>query len=211
MFADVTKELVDSKGLIAILLDGSVQSAPAVQSAITDGRVQITGNFTSAEANDLKAVIDSGSLPVSLKIEQSSVVGPTLGQNALQVGILAGLIGLLLVILWLVLFYRGLGLVTGMAIVVMGIIYLGLLALLSAFGWFSLTLSGVAGIIVNIGLSADSSILILECFHEQVRKGRSIKSAARTGVHEGIWTSVDADVVTLVLLLLALCGFACVG
>ena len=197
-FADVTSELVSTKGQIAILLDGKVECAPAVQSAITGGQVQITGNYTSQEANDLKAIINSGSLPVSLTIDQSSIVGPTLGQGALWVGIVSAGIGLALVMIWLILFYGGLGFITGLSICVMAILYMGLLALLSSFGMFSLTLPGIAGVIVNIGLSADSSILIMECFHEQIRNGRSVKAAAYGGAKEGIFTSLDADIVTLV-------------
>ncbi len=197
-FGEVTSELASSKGQIAILLDGKVECAPAVQSAITTGQVQITGNYTADEANDLKTIINSGSLPVSLSIDQSSIVGPTLGQSALWVGIISAAVGLALVLIWMILFYGGLGFITGLSIVIMGVIYLGLLALLSAFGQFSLTLPGIAGIIVNIGLSADSSILIMECFHEQVRNGRSVKAAAEGGAREGILTSIDADVVTLV-------------
>ena len=197
-FADTTKELADDKGKIAIVLDGVVKSAPAVQSAITDGRVQITGNYSSEEANNLKAIIDSGSLPVSLTVESSSVVGPTLGNSALMVGIISALIGLAVVIVWLLLFYKGLGLLTSAAVLIMSLVYLGLLAMLSQLGWFSLTLPGIAGIIVNIGMSADSSILIMECFHEQIRRGKSVKSASVSGVHEGIFTSIDADLVTLV-------------
>lgn len=197
-FADVTSELVSTNGQIAILLDGKVECAPAVQSAITGGQVQITGNYTSQEANDLKAIINSGSLPVSLNIDQSSTVGPTLGQDALWVGIISAGIGLALVMVWMILFYGGLGFVTGLSICVMAILYMGLLALLSSFGMFSLTLPGIAGVIVNIGLSADSSILIMECFHEQIRNGRSVKAAAYGGAKEGIFTSLDADIVTLV-------------
>lgn len=197
-FADVTSELVSTKGQIAILLDGKVECAPAVQSAITGGQVQITGNYTSQEANDLKAIINSGSLPVSLSIDQSSIVGPTLGQGALWVGIVSAGIGLALVMIWMILFYGGLGFITGLSICVMAVLYMGLLALLSSFGMFSLTLPGIAGVIVNIGLSADSSILIMECFHEQIRQGRSVKAAAIGGAKEGIFTSLDADIVTLV-------------
>ncbi len=197
-FADVSRELVSSNGQIAILLDGVVNSAPAVQSAITTGEVQITGNYTSEEANQLKTIIDSGSLPVSLSIEQASTVGPTLGQNALWSGILAALIGLALVIVWMFVFYRGLGLLPVCSILVMSLVYLGLLAGLSQLGWFSLTLPGIAGIIINIGMAADSSILIMECFHEQIREGKSVKTASLSGVKEGILTSIDGDVVTLV-------------
>lgn len=197
-FGAVTRELVADHGQIAILLDGVVESAPAVQSAITNGQVQITGNYTVEEANALKTIIDSGSLPVSLSIEQASTVGPTLGQQALWSGILAALIGIALVIVWMLVFYKGLGLLPAASIVLMSIVYLGLLALLSQVGWFSLTLPGIAGIIVNIGMSADSSILIMECFHEQIREGKSVKTASTAGVKEGIFTSLDADVVTLV-------------
>ena len=197
-FASVTRQLVSTNGKIAILLDGVVESAPAVQSAITNGQVQITGNYTVEEANSLKTIMDSGSLPVSLSIEQASTVGPTLGQQALWSGILAALIGIALVVVWLLVFYKGLGLLPAASIFLMSVVYLGLLALLSQVGWFSLTLPGIAGIIVNIGMSADSSILIMECFHEQIREGKSVKTAATAGVKEGIFTSLDADVVTLV-------------
>lgn len=197
-FGDVSTALVENHGKIAIVLDGVVQTAPAVQSAITGGQVQITGDYDLEGARSLKSIIDSGSLPVTINVEQSSVVGPTLGNDALMVGIFAALIGLAIVLIWLLLFYRGMGLLAGASVVVMACIYLGLLATFSIAGWFSLTLPGIAGIIVNIGLAADSSILIMECFHEQVRKGRSFAAAAKDGVHEGIFTSLDADIVTLV-------------
>ena len=197
-FAKVSSDLVATHGQIAILLDGVVKSAPSVQSAITGGQVQITGSYTSEEAQALKAIIDSGSLPVSLTIQQASTVGPTLGQHALQTGVFAALIGLACVILWVLIFYQGLGLLPAVSILIMTLVYLGLLAGLSQLGWFSLTLPGIAGIIVNIGMAADSSILIMECFHEQIRKGKSIKTASTAGTHEGIFTSIDADIVTLV-------------
>lgn len=197
-FADVSRKLVSTHGQIAILLDGKVESAPAVQAAITNGQVQITGNYSVEEANSLKTIIDSGSLPVSLSIEQASVVGPTLGQQALWSGLLAAFIGLALVVIYMLVFYKGLGLLPAASVIVMTIVYMGLLALLSQVGWFSLTLPGIAGIIVNIGMSADSSILIMECFHEQIREGKSVKTASTAGVKEGIFTSLDADVVTLV-------------
>ena len=197
-FYEVSSELVSDNGQIAILLDGVVESAPAVQAAISNGQVEISGDYTVDEANDLKTIITSGSLPVTLTIEQSSTVGPTLGSNALWSAIIAAIIGLALVVVWMLVFYRGLGLLPVVSIVVMGIIYLGLLAGFSQLGWFSLTLPGIAGIIVNIGMAADSSILIMECFHEQIRQGKSVKTASRTGVKEGMFTSLDADIVTLI-------------
>ena len=143
-------------------------------------------------------MLESGSLPVSFHYEQSQVVGPTLGQDALMSGLLVAILGLTLVILYLICFYRGLGLLTAAAMVVFAIFYLGLLATLSAFGLFSLSLAGIAGIVLTIGMAADSSILVLERFREEIRMGRSVRAASITGVRHGIETSIDADLVTLV-------------
>lgn len=197
-FAQATRDLVSTNGQIVIVLDGEIQSAPAVQSEITDGNVSITGNYTLEEAQMLQTVLESGSLPVSFHYEQSQVVGPTLGQDALMSGLLVAILGLTLVILYLLVFYRGLGFLTACAMVVFAIFYLGLLATLSAFGLFSLSLAGIAGIVLTIGMAADSSILVLERFREEIRMGRSVRAASKTGVWHGIQTSIDADLVTLV-------------
>lgn len=197
-FAQATKELAPTKGQIVIVLDGQIQSAPAVQSEITTGEVSITGGYTLEEAQSLQTVLESGSLPVSFQYEQSQVVGPTLGQDALKSGVIVALLGLLLVILYLLFFYHGLGVLTAAAMLVFAVLYLGLLATLSAFGLFSLSLAGVAGIVLTIGMAADSSILVLERFREEIRMGRSAKAASLTGVRHAIETSIDADLVTLV-------------
>lgn len=197
-FARATRELAPTNGQIVIVLDGQIQSAPAVQSEITGGQVAITGGYSLEEAQSLQTVLESGSLPVSFHYEQSQVVGPTLGQDALMSGLLVAILGLTLVILYLICFYRGLGLLTAAAMVVFAIFYLGLLATLSAFGLFSLSLAGIAGIVLTIGMAADSSILVLERFREEIRMGRSVRAASITGVRHGIETSIDADLVTLV-------------
>ena len=197
-FAQATRELAPTNGQIVIILDGQIQSAPAVQSEITGGQVAITGGYSLEEAQALQTVLESGSLPVSFHYEQSQVVGPTLGQDALMSGLLVAILGLTLVILYLICFYRGLGLLTAAAMVVFAIFYLGLLATLSAFGLFSLSLAGIAGIVLTIGMAADSSILVLERFREEIRMGRSVRAASITGVRHGIETSIDADLVTLV-------------
>ncbi len=197
-FAEATKELASDKGQIVIILDGQIQSAPAVQSEITGGEVSITGNYTLKEAQALQTVLESGSLPVSFKYEQSQVVGPTLGQDALATGVLVALIGLILVILYLLFFYHGLGLLTAAAMAVFAVLYMGLLGLLSSLGLFSLSLAGLAGVVLTIGMAADSSILVLERFREEIRMGRSVRAASVTGVRHGILTSIDADLVTLV-------------
>ena len=197
-FAKVTTDLYPTRGRIAILLDGAIQSAPAVQSAIRDGSVAITGGYSIDDANSLKTILQSGSLPVSLTVINASVVGPTQGQESLFSGILVALIGLALVAIYLLFFYRGIGLLTAGAIIVFAILYLGVLALLSVFGFFALSLAGIAGIVLAIGVAADSSILVLERFKEEIRMGRSVRASSITGVRHAIVTSIDADLVTLV-------------
>ena len=197
-FADASRDLVADHGQIVIILDNEVNSAPAVQSEIPNGQVQITGNYSLEEAQGLKTVLESGSLPVSFAYSQSQVVGPTLGQDALYSGVIAALLGILLVMIYLLFFYKGLGTITAGAVIVFAIFYLGILAGLSAFGQFSLTLSGIAGIVLTIGMAADSSVLTVERFREEIRMGRSIRAASITGVRHAIQTSIDADLVSLV-------------
>lgn len=183
---------------VAIVLDGTVQSAPVIQNAITGGSTAITGNFTPEEAKKLKTVLETGALPVSLEFSESRVVGPTLGQDSLHQGVLAAAIGLGLVAVYLIVFYRGLGVIAVSALIVFASTFLGILAALSYFGWFALSLPGIAGIVLTIGLAADSSILILERFREEIRMGRSVRAAAKSGSLHAVWTSVDADLVTFV-------------
>ena len=144
----------------------------------------------------METVLESGSLPVSFEYAQSQVVGPTLGQDALTSGVLVAAIGLALVMLYLLVFYQGLGLITAAAMAVFAVLYLGILALLSHFGLFSLSMAGIAGVVLTIGMAADSSILTLERFREEIRMGRSVRAASVTGVRHGILTSIDADLVT---------------
>ena len=197
-FAEATADLADENGLIVIILDGEVQSAPAVQAEITDGEVSITGNYTLEEAQALQTVLESGSLPVSFEVSTSQVVGPTLGQEALSAGVTAAVVGLVVVMIYLLFFYRGLGLLTAAVMVVFAIFYLGILALLSYFDLFSLSMSGIAGIVLSIGMAADSSILTTEHFREEIRNGRSVRAASITGVKQALMTVIDADLVTLI-------------
>ncbi|MBQ9042770.1 MAG: protein translocase subunit SecD [Eggerthellaceae bacterium] len=203
-FAQASRDLVTDHGQIVIILDNEVQSAPAVQSEIPNGQVQITGNYSLTEAQALQTVLESGSLPVSFQYSQSQVVGPTLGQDALFAGVVAALLGILLVMIYLLFFYKGLGTITAGAVIVFAILYLGILAGLSAFGLFSLSMAGIAGIVLTIGMAADSSVLTVERFREEIRMGRSIRAASITGVRHAIQTSIDADLVSLVS---ALCLF----
>lgn len=183
---------------VAIVLDGKVKSAPAVQSAIVDGNTQISGGFTADEAKGLRATLISGSLPVALEQSEARIVGPTLGQDSLHKGVLAALIGLSLVAVYVIVYYRGLGIITALALVTLSVLFIGLLALMSRLGVFSLSLPGIAGVVLTIGLAADSSILMNERFKEEVRVGKSIVAAADSGTKHGMMTSIDADAVSLV-------------
>ncbi len=203
-FAQATADLVSTNGQIVIILDNKVQSAPAVQSEITNGQVAITGNYDSDEAKAFKAVLESGSLPINFEISTSQVVGPTLGIDALWAGLLVVIIGLICVMIYLLVFYKGLGIITASAMLVFSALYLGILSALSIFGLFSLSLAGVAGIVLTIGMAADSSILTVERFREEIRMGKSVRAASISGVRHAIFTSIDADLVTLVS---ALCLF----
>lgn len=197
-FAQATKDLAPTNGQIVIILDGKIESAPAVNSEIPDGDVSITGNYSLEEAQSFATILESGSLPISFEYAQSQVVGPTLGQDALTSGVLVAAIGLLIVMLYLLFFYKGMGLITAAAMLIFACLYLGIIATLSAFGLFSLSLAGIAGIVLSIGMAADSSILVLERFREEIKMGRSVKAASLTGVKHAIITSIDADLVTLV-------------
>ena len=180
------------------MLDGVVQSAPAVQSSILTGEVSITGSYSLSDAQAFKTVLESGALPVALEYSESSFVGPTLGQDSLNEGLVAVVVGFVLILAYLLFFYRGLGLITAGALLVFGIVYLGIFALLSSMGLFALSLPGLAGIVLTIGMAADSSILVLERFREELRLGRSVRVAAVTGSKHGIGTAIDAGLVSLI-------------
>lgn len=197
-WGQVTTRLAPTRGQIAILLDGYTKSMPAVQEPILTGDTLISGSFTVDEAKRLAAVLQSGAMPVSINIEESQVVDATLGKDSLDKGLVAGLIGLAFVIVFMTLYYRGLGVVSAVSLVLYGILFGGVLGVLSKAGVFSLTLPGVAGVILTIGVAADTSILIFERLAEELDAGKSYRSAAKSGVRHAIGTSIDADVVTLV-------------
>jgi preprotein translocase subunit SecD/SecD/SecF fusion protein len=195
-WAQITTRLVGKQ--VAIVLDGQVQSAPVIETPITGGQSQITGTFTADEAKSLATVLQTGALPVTLKFSDTQNVGPTLGQADLQKGLTATLVGLGLVALFLAVYYRGLGIVSWFSLSFFGALFLGVLGVMSAFGVFALSLPGIAGMVLSIGLAADTSILIFERFKEEVAMGKSPRSAAKSGTKHALLTSVDADVVTFV-------------
>lgn len=183
---------------VAILLDGIVQSAPVVQSAITDGNTEISGKFTPDEAKRLAAVLEAGALPVELVPQDTRIVGPTLGQQSLRQGLLAGLAGVALVLIYMTVYYRGLGLLSWASLFIFATLYLGSLALLSRLNVFALSLPGIAGVVLSIGVATDTNVLIFERFKEEVDLGKTYRSAAKSGTRHALLTSIDADLVTVV-------------
>lgn len=188
-FKDVTQRLYtkylanknDPQARFAIVLDDKVISAPASQAVITDGQSSITGSFTEASAKALSDQLKFGALPISFKIQSTDSISATLGLQQLEIGLLAGLIGLALVVIYSLFQYRALGLVTIMSLVIAGALtYLAIVLL----GWtenYRLTLAGVAGIIVSIGQTADSFIVYFERVRDELRDGRGLRAAVDNG------------------------------
>jgi preprotein translocase subunit SecD len=181
---------------VAIVLDGLVVSAPSINEPITGGQAQITGGFTQQEATDLANVLKYGALPLSFDAGQVQNVSPTLGSDQLRAGLLAGAIGLALVVLYSLLYYRGLGIVTVLSLIVAGILNYGIVVLLGYQIGFRLSLAGVAGLIVAIGITADSFIVYFERLRDEVREGRTLRVAVETGWARARRTIISADVVS---------------
>lgn len=181
----------------AIVLDQLVVSAPQVNEPIPGGRAQITGQFTQAEATALANVLQFGALPLAFEVSDVTSVSPTLGLDQLQAGLVAGAIGLALVMLYALIYYRGLGLVVVASLGVAAVLTYGLVVLLGDTIGFTLTLAGVAGLIVAIGITADSFIVLFERIKDEVRDGRSTRMAVETAWVRARRTIVAADVVSL--------------
>jgi preprotein translocase subunit SecD len=192
IFGDVTSKNVGRP--IAIYLDGIFISAPIVNEPITGGRGQIEGSFTLQEAHQLAVFLKAGALPIPIKIEESVTVGPTLGHEALVESLQAGFLGLGLVILFMLIFYRLPGFISALALIIYA---LWLLAIMSSFG-FVLTLPGIAGVVLSIGMAVDANILIFERVKEELWAGKSIPTAVDIGFHRA-WSSIlDSHMTTIV-------------
>jgi preprotein translocase subunit SecD len=186
--------------LVAIELDGVVQSAPEIRQGITGRDVQIEGDFTQGEANDLALVLKYGALPVQFDQSKQSVesISPTLGRDQLHAGVIAGVIGLALVALYMVLYYRLLGLVVVLGIVLTALLFFTLVSYLSATQGLTLTIAGVTGMIVSVGVTVDSYVIYFERLKDEVRKGKTIRSSLEPGFRESFRTIIAADFVSLI-------------
>jgi preprotein translocase subunit SecD len=195
-FADATTKLVGQR--LAIVLDGTVQSAPTVESAITGGQGVITGTFTAQEAKNLAVVLNSGALPVELARLNVQTVSPLLGKESLRQGLIAGLVGLIALMLYLAFYYRLLGIVTWFGMAIWATLAIGLISLLGRTVGYALTLAGVAGIIVSLGITADSYIVFYERLKDEVRHGKSLRASVVPAFNRSWRTIIAADIVTII-------------
>lgn len=182
---------------MAIVLDGVVQSAPTVNQPSFSGGVDITGSFRESEAKDLARVLKSGALPVRLEVQAVQTVSPTLGDDSLQATLVAGAIGIALVLLFMILYYRLLALLVVAGLLISGGILWNVITLLSATSGLALSLSGAAGIIVSVGITVDSYVVFFEKLKDELKSGRSLKNSAERGFRAAWKTIVAADIVSL--------------
>ncbi len=196
-FADASTALNRNGGTFAIVLDGQVISYAGVNEPILDGNAQITGDFSEAEASSLANSLKYGALPIKFAKPTVETIGPSLAGNQLSAGVLAGIVGLLIVMLYCLLYYRGLGaVVIASLIVAAGVTYAAVLVLAQAAG-FTLTLPGIAGLIVAVGITADSFIVYFERIRDEMRDGKSMRVAVETGWARARNTCLAADAVSL--------------
>ncbi len=191
-FADITGANVGRN--LAIVLDNTVRSAPTIREAIPGGQAQISGAFTMDEARDLAIALRSGALPAPVELAEKRLVGPTLGADSIRAGITSVLIAAAAIFIFMVVYYSLAGIVADLALLLNILFILGLLSMFEA----TLTLPGIAGIVLTIGMAIDANILIFERMREELRLGKSSRSALEAGYAKALWTIIDAQVTGLV-------------
>ncbi len=192
IFSKITEENVKKR--LAIVLDNRIYSAPVIQEKISGGRARITGRFTTEEANDLAIALRAGALPAPVKILEERTVGPSLGHDSIHKGLISMAIGGALVVLFMVVYYRVSGLIADLALV------LNILLIAAGLAGFqaTLTLPGIAGIILTIGMAVDANVLIFERIREELTLGKTPRSAMESGYDRATLTILDANVTTLI-------------
>jgi preprotein translocase subunit SecD len=192
LFDEVTGANVKKR--LAIILDNTIYSAPVIQERISGGNAQITGSFSMEEAKDLSIVLKAGALPAPLKMLQNVTVGPSLGEDSIQAGTMAGIIGTVAVVIFMVVYYRLSGVIADFALALNIVLLFGAMASLNA----TLTLPGIAGVILAIGMAVDSNVLMFERIRDELRTGKTPRSAVDSGYHKAFWTIFDSHVTTLI-------------
>ena len=192
LFEDVTGANVEKR--MAIILDGTVYSAPVIRERIAGGSAQISGAFSMEEAKDLAIVLKAGALPAPMTMLQNVTVGPSLGRDSIEAGKAAGLIGAVLVVIFMVFYYRLAGVIANFALALNILLLMGAMAMLEA----TLTLPGIAGVILAIGMAVDSNVLMFERMREELRTGKTPRAAVDSGYDKAFWTIFDSHVTTLI-------------
>jgi preprotein translocase subunit SecD len=192
LFEQITGENIKKR--LAIVLDGKVYSAPVIQDKISGGRAQITGRFTMDEARDLAIVLRAGALPAPVKILEERTVGPSLGKDSIQKGFRSMMIGGLIVIVFMVIYYGFSGIIADLALLLNMVFIMGGLAFFGA----TLTLPGIAGVILTIGMAVDANVLIFERIREELRLGKTPRASIEGGYAKALVTILDANVTTLI-------------
>jgi preprotein translocase subunit SecD len=192
-FGTTTTQLNQNGGSFAIVLDGQVISAAGVNEPILDGNAQITGSFTETEARSLANSLKYGALPIKFTRPTVETIGPSLAGDQLSAGVLAGIIGLLIVMIYCLLYYRGLGIVVIASLVVAGVITYAIVLVLAKAAGFTLTLPGIAGLIVAVGITSDSFIVYFERIRDEMRDGKSMRVAVEAGWKRARHTCLAAD------------------
>ncbi len=191
-FADISKRNVGK--IVAIALDNQVVEAPTIQTPILDGQGQISGGFTTKTANDLVVQLNAGALPVSLSVLQQQAIGATLGQQSVEKSLVAGILGFFVIVLFMIVLYRRLGIIASLALVIYSLLVLSLFRLIPV----TLTLAGIAGFILSVGIAVDANILIFERMKEEIRRGRSLTNSIELGFSRA-WPSIrDSNVSSLI-------------
>jgi len=194
-FAKLTGENVGKQ--LAILLDGAVYSAPSLQTRIGGGRGFIHGRFSSQDAADLSVILRAGSLPIPVQIEEERTVGPALGAESIRRGVNASIVGLLLVAAFAIWYYRLAGVYATIALIANMIMLIGIMSMTRA----TLTMPGIAGLVLTLGMAIDANVIIYERIREELAVGKSPRAAIRTGFNKALWTILDAQITTLLVAL----------
>ncbi len=192
LFDDITAANVKKR--LAIILDNVVYSAPVIQERIAGGNAQITGRFSMDEAKDLAIVLRAGALPAPVKMLQNVTVGPSLGSDSIQAGKMAGIIGTALVVIFMIFYYKLSGVIADFALLLNIVLLLGAMASLNA----TLTMPGIAGIILAVGMAVDSNVLMFERMRDELKSGKTPRAAVDSGYDKAFWTIFDSHVTTLI-------------
>jgi len=190
-FGEITEANIGAP--LAIILDGRVFSAPTIRDRISRNG-EITGNFSSQDAAALAVILRAGSLPIPVNLEEERTIGPALGADSIRAGVRASILGLLLVVAFVAGYYRLSGGYASLALGINLVLLVGLMSLFQA----TLTLPGIAGLVLTVGMAVDANVIIFERIREELREGKTVRAAIATGFQKSRWTILDANITTLI-------------